>query len=97
MLWGLLTRLADLSGAVCSAEQLLQVRELFLECSDAAAAALKALLERRHCALGFNNEQAHRSTKHSATRSIIVALGSQVIPESWVMRPLVPALNRRRD
>eukprot|EP00439_Symbiodinium_sp_Y106_P024747 s432_g3.t1 len=52
MLWGLLTRLADLSGAVCSAEQLLQ-----------------ALLERRHCALGFNNEQ--------------------VIPESWVMRPLV--------
>ncbi|CAE7579672.1 Dhodh [Symbiodinium sp. CCMP2456] len=52
MLWGLLTRLADLSGAVCSAEQLLQ-----------------ALLERRHSALGFNNEQ--------------------VIPESWVMRPLV--------
>ncbi|CAE7725683.1 unnamed protein product [Symbiodinium pilosum] len=52
MIWGLLTRLADLSGSVCSSEQLLQ-----------------ALLERRHGALGFDNEQ--------------------VIPESWVMRPLV--------
>ena len=57
----------------------------------------EALLERRHSALGFTNEQAAFSAHHRMFRTsqkFRDTFGCQVIPEPWVMRPLVPPSTR---